>query len=179
MQPPQWGQAQQQPRPASYNPNRLAAVILIVASAVLTVLFALGMLGRASDKPKRHVIEEEAPDPKPHRPAPNFVRGPSYTADGRAWQAVTVPDGASNACNVASYLHDQNPERRFALFDKRDDKQIAKWVCWRENYPDNAKCPYPKAWADAHYIGPAVPSLKGTWTIDWTRSFDSDRTCSF
>lgn len=92
---------------------------------------------------------------------------PEYAKNGHPLKNVLIrpKTDKDSLIQLARYLHSSNPQANFRIFD--DDAQFQKFMDWDVNYPNKAY-PYPKSWADKHYVGDVsykMASAGGEWQL--------------
>jgi hypothetical protein len=65
--------------------------------------------------------------------------------------------------SVARLLHAAEPNALFRLFD--DEERLQQFKEWEIHHSDKSK-PYPKQWADAHYIAD-IQQVRNSGTKKW------------
>jgi hypothetical protein len=134
----------------------------------LFILFVVGLLGLLIWLPIYISSLSKAPPKTPAATAPaNYKFLQSYSRDGRMLRNVLVQPKLERdkLIQLAKFLHASDRETDFRLFD--DEAQFQKFMEWDINRPSKAH-PYPKAWADKHYIGDiSLKNIPRTQNSGW------------
>jgi hypothetical protein len=109
------------------------------------------------------------PSPDANR-APLVKEFPSYEMLGRRCINIVIsPDQSMEALTaLAKRLHREDPEASFAIFTDGNDQQFRRYRLWDLHYatPKVAQNPYPKAWANQHYIAHILHYVLQGWKLE-------------
>jgi hypothetical protein len=135
----------------------------------LFILFAVALLGLLIWLPIYFSSLSKTPPKAPAATAApaNYRLLQSYSRDGRMLQNVLIQPKLERdkLVQLAKFLHANDRGADFRLFD--DEAQFQKFMDWDVNRPSKLH-PYPKAWADKHYIGDiSRRNIPGRQAAEW------------
>lgn len=127
--------------------------IVTTLSLMLIPVAVVGvwLLAVYSQAPNARTGAASVGQPSKSSPVPYSLL-PEYVKNGRPLKNILIrpKTDKDSLIQLAKYLHSSSPQANFRIFD--DDAQFQKFMGWDVNYPSKTY-PYPKSWADKHYIG--------------------------
>ena len=96
----------------------------------------------------------------------NFKEISSYTAGGKKWINILVPEGTTRGQlkKIALKLHKKNPNKYFHIFD--NDKKLQDYIDWEKHYPNTPSYSFPEAWVFKHLLGD-INQMLSNGSLQW------------